>query len=296
MVEKQDQKQDGTTGVFKARGRHGQIYSLDVSLEPDEGWRKDEKKDLASRCKTQERGGQGREPDLWPEPSSPCLGNLWRFTALPRVLPFRVFGRRPRSREDFGSSISGYPYAEASLLQNEKRKPRPAGGVGGRMRRVATAWKPQRPRGRSPRGAEPDLNFSASEASPEPTAARMHPLPPATHTGVEPPLYPRPREPSTAGPQPPPPPAARPPAGRFLRLRLGRAKGSSAAQRPQLRLPEGHDTLSKARNHLRRPLPKSLHPGEGHSSGFWKPSPFAPGETGSPSAPSGQMIATPGRA
>ena len=49
----QDQKQDGTTGVFKARGRHGQIHSLDVSLEPDEGWRKDEKKDLASCRKTQ---------------------------------------------------------------------------------------------------------------------------------------------------------------------------------------------------------------------------------------------------
>ena len=55
MVEKQDQRRDGTTGVFKARGRHGQIYSLDVSLEPDEGWRKDKKKDLASRCKTQVR-------------------------------------------------------------------------------------------------------------------------------------------------------------------------------------------------------------------------------------------------
>lgn len=217
------------------------------------------------------------------------------FHRATRVLPFRVFGRRPRSREDFASSISGFPCAEASLLQNEKRKPRPAGGVGGRMRRVATAWDPQRPRGRPPRGAEPDLNFSASAASPEPTAARMRP-PPPTHTGAEPPCTRGPGSPPQLVPSLPHRPRSAPPAGLFLRLRPGRAKGSSAAQRPQLRFPEGHDTLSKPRNHLRRPLPRSLHPGEGHSSGFWKPSPFAPGETGSPSAPSGQMIATPGRA
>lgn len=42
-------------------------------------------------------------------------------------------------------------------------------------------------------------------------------------------------------------------------------------------------------------FPRSLQPGQEHSSGFWKPAPFTAGETGSPSAPSGQMIATPGR-
>ena len=102
------------------------------------------------------RPGPGARPLAWASLALP-RGSL-AFHCATRVLPFRVFGRRPHSPEDFASSISGFPCVEAPLLQNEKRKPRPAGGVGGRTRRVATAWDPQRSRGRSLRGTDPDLN------------------------------------------------------------------------------------------------------------------------------------------
>lgn len=49
------------------------------------------------------------------------------------------FRRRPRSPEDFASSTPGFRGAEASLLQNEKRKPRPAGRGADRTRHVAAA-------------------------------------------------------------------------------------------------------------------------------------------------------------
>lgn len=225
----------------------------------------------------------------------PRLGDLWRFTALPAFFHSASLGAALAPRRISPPAISGFLCVEASPLQNEKRKPRPAGGVGSRTRRVATAWDPQRPRGRSPRGTDPDLNFSASGRPRSPPQPGRTPHPQQTHRRRAP-CTRGPGSPSQLVPTLPPPPAQRaprrpvpPPPTRTRQRQFG---GSAT---PTSGFPS--DTTPSAKRGLASAglFPRSLQPGQEHSSGFWKPAPFTAGETGSPSAPSGQMIATPGR-
>ena len=97
-----------------------------------------------------ESGAKGRELDLWNRSAELCpeLLGAHRSAIAPLppdtgVFPFdHLSDTAPRSAEDFSSSTPGFPRAEASLLHNEKRKPRLAGGGGGGTRRVAAALNP----------------------------------------------------------------------------------------------------------------------------------------------------------
>lgn len=97
----------------------------------------------------------------------------WRF-------PFAcLLDTAPCSAEDFAASTPGFPRVGASLLHNEKRKPQLAGREGGRSCRVAAALNLQQPRGLSPGGADPDLNFQRDSGVGEPAAAPTRPPTPA---------------------------------------------------------------------------------------------------------------------
>ena len=100
---------------------------------------------------------------------------------------------------------------------------------------------------------------------------------PRPHTGAEPPCTRGPGNSPQLVPSLAHRPRSAPPAGRFLRLRPGRTKGSSAAQRPQLRLPEGHDTLREARTRLHQPLPEVPTAGRGAFLWILETCPIRPG-------------------
>lgn len=141
---------------------------------------------------------------------SPALSR--GYLALPagsRHFPFlRVLDAAPHSREGFAASTLGFPGADASLVQNEKRKPdRRAEGAAERAKRLLLL-NLQRPRGLSPRGAGPDLNFQRNSDAPEPSAAAPRPPTPALR-----PQAPAARgRPPAAAPQPPHLPRRAPPA------------------------------------------------------------------------------------
>lgn len=209
------------------------------------------------------RPGPGARPLAWASLALPRLGDLWRFTALPAFSHSASLGAALAPRRISPPAISGFLCVEASPLQNEKRKPRPAGGVGGRTRRVATAWDPQRPRGRSPRGTDPDLNFSASGRPRSPPQPGRAPHPPQTHRRRAP-LYARPRGPFTAGPHPPPTArAARPPPAGSSAADPDAPKAVRRLSDPNFGLPERYNTLREARTRLRRPLPEVPTAGPG---------------------------------
>ena len=155
-----------------------------------------------------ERGGQGREPDLWPEPSSPCLGNLWRFTALPAFSLSASLGAALAPARISPPASPAFPAQKLHFcrMKSESRGRRAELGAEG------AAWLLlgiRSGREGDPHAAPNPTSTSALVGRPRsPPQPECDPL--DTHRRRAP-LYPRPREPSTAGPQPPPPPAQRAP-------------------------------------------------------------------------------------
>lgn len=229
-----------------------------------------------------ESGAKGREPDLWPPSASPCLGDLWRSRAQPArslVLPFHIFWTPP--------SISGRfrpPWPAQRLHFGRTKSETHRGWAEGAAERSAwlLPWKSAAASRAATTRREPGPQLPAQVRGPP--ARRSQDLP--FHTCAELSDSPGPGNPSKAGPQPPGQMRSAPSAcSSFLRFQAERAKGSSSALRPQLRLPEGHGALPGARPHLRQPLTRVLSAepledemlGEGRSSGFWKPASFALG-------------------